>query len=48
MAFYIDTRGAQEKRSPTLPELPWTEVRLNGYGVDFEGFVEEGVNLPGW
>jgi hypothetical protein len=48
MAFYIDTRGAQEKRSTSLPELPWTEVRLNGYGVDFEGFVEEGVNLPGW
>jgi hypothetical protein len=46
MAFFMDPRGAQEKKSTTLPELPWTEVHLNGYGVDFEGFIEEDTKLP--
>jgi len=46
IAFWIDPRGAQDKKSTTLPELPWTEVRLNGYGVDFEGFIEEDTRLP--
>jgi hypothetical protein len=29
-----------------LPELPWTELRLNGYGVNFEGFVDDNTVLP--
>jgi hypothetical protein len=29
-----------------LPEFPWVEVRLNGYGVDFEGFIETDTVLP--
>ncbi len=32
-------------KSPTLPEFPWVEVRFNGYGVEFEGFVDEDVVL---
>ena len=28
-------------RSQTLPEFPFLEVRLNGYGVNFDGYVEE-------
>jgi hypothetical protein len=48
VAFWIDPRRAQERRSTTLPEFPWTEVRLNGYGVDFEGFVEEDTTLSAW
>ena len=32
-------------KSPSLPELPWVEVRFNGYGVEFEGFVEEDTFL---
>lgn len=38
--FIVDPRASQDMRSSTLPEFPWIEVRLDGYGVDFEGFVE--------
>jgi IPT/TIG domain len=48
IVFYLDPRNAQEKKSPTLPELPWTEVHLNGYGVDYEGFIDETTILPSW
>ncbi len=48
IAFFLDPRGAQDKKSTTLPEFPWTEVHLNGFGVDFEGFIEEDDRLPGW
>lgn len=29
-----------------MPEFPFVEVRLDGYGVDFEGFIEETTVLP--
>ena len=29
-----------------MPEFPWVEVRLDGYGVDFEGYVEETTAYP--
>ena len=45
IAFIVDPRAAQNKRSTTLPELPFIEVRLDGYGVDFESFLEEDVVL---
>lgn len=32
-------------KSPTLPEFPWVEVRFNGYGVEFEGYIEEDTML---
>lgn len=48
MAFWIDPRAAQNKRSTSFPELPFTEVRLNGFGVDFEGYLEEDVILGGY
>jgi hypothetical protein len=32
-------------KNPMLPEFPWTEVRFDGYGVEFEGFVEENTVL---
>ena len=44
--FIVDPRWAQDKRSSTLPEFPWIEVRLDGYGVDFEGFVETTTSIP--
>ncbi len=44
--FILDPRWSQDKKSTTLPEFPWVEVRLNGYGVDFEGYVEETTSFP--
>ena len=41
IAFIVDPRAAQNKRSTTLPELPFIEARLDGYGVDFEDFIQE-------
>ncbi len=46
IAFWLDPRNAQRMKSTTLPEFPFTEVRINGYGVDFEGFLEEDTVLP--
>jgi hypothetical protein len=46
IGFLLDPRSAQNKKSPAFPELPFVEVRLDGYGVDFEGFIEEDTVLP--
>ena len=46
VAFFIDPRNAQDRKSTTLPELPWIEAHLNDYGVDFEGFIETDTRLP--
>lgn len=48
ISFMIDPRSAQNRRSTTLPEFPFTEVRINGYGVNFEGFLEEDTVLSGY
>jgi hypothetical protein len=45
VSFMVDPRYAHLKKSSTLPEFPFLEVRLNGYGVDFEGFLEENTVL---
>ena len=39
--FFIDPRNSQQMKSLSLPEFPWVEVRFNGYGVEFEAFVQE-------
>jgi hypothetical protein len=46
VSFTIDPRDAQARKSTTLPEFPFLEVRLDGYGIDFEGFLEEDTLLP--
>jgi IPT/TIG domain len=45
ITFWVDPRSAQSKKSTVFPEFPFTEVKLNGYHVDFEGFLEEDTVL---
>lgn len=45
-SFWIDPRYAQYKKSTIFPEFPFSEVKLNGYHVDFEGFLEEDTVIP--
>ncbi|TNV88211.1 hypothetical protein FGO68_gene8985 [Halteria grandinella] len=45
-SFWIDPRSAQNKKSTVFPEFPFTEVKLNGYHVNFEGFLEEDTVIP--
>ncbi|TNV88229.1 hypothetical protein FGO68_gene13028 [Halteria grandinella] len=46
IAFWLDPKKAQAKRSKILPELPWIETRINGYGVEYEPFYLEDVVFP--
>lgn len=48
VTFWIDPRSAQNKKSTVFPEFPFTEVKLNGYKVDFEGFLEENTVLSAY
>ena len=48
IAFTLDPRWAQNLRSQTLPEMPFLEVRLNGYGVNFDGYADEFTAYPGF
>lgn len=41
IAFWLDPRSAQHHRSTIKPEYPFVEVRLNGYSVEFEGYLLE-------
>lgn len=41
VSFFIDPRLAQGKKSAVFPELPFTDVRINQFGVDFEDFIDE-------
>jgi hypothetical protein len=45
IAFVIDPRNSVNHKSSIFPEFPFVEVRLDQYGVDFEGWIEENTVL---
>jgi hypothetical protein len=45
IAFWVDPRSAQMRQDVVFPELPFYKVLIDGYGVDFEGYLDETTRL---
>ncbi len=47
IGFQINPRGAQDANNRGN-EVPFLEARINGFTVDFEGFIDESTILPAY
>jgi len=45
ISFWVDPRKAQARQDVVFQELPFYKVLVDGYGVDFEAFVDENTYL---
>ena len=45
ISFYVDPKSSQDVNS-IGNEIPFKEARINGFTIDFEGFIDESSVLP--